>query len=202
MGLSGRSWHDARTVASAVSTRVAHASGSGRTLQAPTFVAETGIEDNARPAWLRYMGHEARTAIRHGVPLHGLCLYPIVNHPGWDDDRHCYNGLWDYADASGALEFTRHWPELENQRQLMAGRNCARRTGRSRCDAPRRRLSLDGDSHGPRRHPAQTVTASARAACRPLPHDSVKKTAHVVAELPQPCSLSRSCSPRWSCGHW
>jgi len=67
----------------------------------PIFVAETGIEDDARPAWLRYMGYEVRRAIREGVPVHGLCLYPVVNHPGWEDDRHCYNGLWDYADDHG-----------------------------------------------------------------------------------------------------
>jgi beta-glucosidase/6-phospho-beta-glucosidase/beta-galactosidase len=67
----------------------------------PMFIAETGIEDEARPAWLRYMGFEVRRALRDGVPLRGLCLYPIVNHPGWDDDRHCHNGLWDYPDAHG-----------------------------------------------------------------------------------------------------
>ena len=67
----------------------------------PMFIAETGIEDQARPAWLRYVGYEARRALRNGVPLHGLCLYPIVNHPGWEDDRHCHNGLWDYPDAQG-----------------------------------------------------------------------------------------------------
>lgn len=27
-----------------------------------------------------------------------------MNHPGWDDDRHCYNGLFDYADADGNRE--------------------------------------------------------------------------------------------------
>jgi beta-glucosidase/6-phospho-beta-glucosidase/beta-galactosidase len=69
--------------------------------RAPLFIAETGIEDEARPAWLRYVGYEARRAIAAGVPLHGICLYPVVNHPGWEDDRHCYNGLWDYADANG-----------------------------------------------------------------------------------------------------
>ena len=36
-----------------------------------------------------------------GVPVEGICLYPIVNHPGWDDDRHCHNGLFDYADERG-----------------------------------------------------------------------------------------------------
>src|SRR4051812_35681521 len=67
----------------------------------PIFIAETGIEDETRPAWLRYMCKEVFTALAAGVPVEGLCLYPIVNHPGWDDDRHCYNGMFDYADANG-----------------------------------------------------------------------------------------------------
>jgi hypothetical protein len=55
------------------------------------------------------------------VPLHGLCMYPIVNHPGWDDDRHCYNGLWDYPDTSGARDIYEPLArELANQRQRMA----------------------------------------------------------------------------------
>jgi hypothetical protein len=86
----------------------------------PLFIAETGIEDDARPAWLRYIGYEVRRAIREGVPLEGLCLYPVVNHPGWDDDRHCYNGLWDYADESGAREvFQPLARELEAQQRLL-----------------------------------------------------------------------------------
>lgn len=70
----------------------------------PIFVAETGIEDDTRPAWLRYMCKEVFSALAAGVPVEGVCLYPIVNHPGWDDDRHCYNGLFDYADADGHRE--------------------------------------------------------------------------------------------------
>ena len=67
----------------------------------PIFVAETGIEDETRPAWLRYLCNEVFAAIDNGVPVRGVCLYPIVNHPGWEDDRHCYNGLFDYADERG-----------------------------------------------------------------------------------------------------
>ena len=67
----------------------------------PLFVAETGIEDATRPAWLRYMCRELLMALEAGVPVKGICLYPIVNHPGWDDDRHCHNGMFDYADADG-----------------------------------------------------------------------------------------------------
>ena len=72
--------------------------------QKPIFIAETGIEDETRPAWLRYMCGEAIAAIGAGVPVEGLCLYPILNHPGWEDDRHCYNGMFDYADAQGNRE--------------------------------------------------------------------------------------------------
>ena len=72
-----------------------------RRYRRPVFIAETGIEDEARPAWLTYVAHEAREALRKGVDLQGICLYPVVNHPGWEDDRHCHNGLWDYADDDG-----------------------------------------------------------------------------------------------------
>ncbi|MBA3569741.1 MAG: beta-glucosidase, partial [Pyrinomonadaceae bacterium] len=67
----------------------------------PLFVAETGIEDETRPAWLRYMCNEVYAALAANVPIEGLCLYPILNHPGWEDDRHCFNGLFDYANDEG-----------------------------------------------------------------------------------------------------
>ncbi|XHR30004.1 MAG: beta-glucosidase [Chthoniobacteraceae bacterium] len=70
----------------------------------PLFIAETGIEDETRPAWLRYIVNEAAAATTLGVPLEGICLYPILNHPGWEDGRHCYNGLFDYANDEGARE--------------------------------------------------------------------------------------------------
>jgi hypothetical protein len=31
-------------------------------------------------------------------------MYPILNHPGWVDDRHCHNGLWDYASDTGSRQ--------------------------------------------------------------------------------------------------
>jgi beta-glucosidase/6-phospho-beta-glucosidase/beta-galactosidase len=68
----------------------------------PMFVAETGTEDQKRPSWFGYICDEVRGAQELGVPMQGLCLYPILNHPGWEDDRHCHNGLWDYADEHGA----------------------------------------------------------------------------------------------------
>ena len=90
-------------------------------LKRPIFVAETGIEDYARAAWLHYMASECRAAESLGVPVEGLCIYPIVNHPGWEDDRHCLNGLWDYADASGHRPIDPPFgEELARQQKLLA----------------------------------------------------------------------------------
>ena len=64
-------------------------------------------------------GREVSAARRAGAALHGLCLYPILNHPGWDDDRHCYNGLWDYPQPDGSRDVYQPLAaELARQQQL------------------------------------------------------------------------------------
>jgi beta-glucosidase/6-phospho-beta-glucosidase/beta-galactosidase len=67
-----------------------------RRYKLPVLIAETGIEDDLRPEWFQYIWDETKTALENGIPVEGICLYPIVNHPGWEDNRHCHNGLWDY----------------------------------------------------------------------------------------------------------
>ena len=74
----------------------------------PIFISETGTEDGRRAGWFNYVCDEVRTALKSGIPVQGICLYPILNHPGWDNDRHCHNGLFDYADASGDRNI--YWP--------------------------------------------------------------------------------------------
>lgn len=59
----------------------------------PILIAETGIEGDRRASWFRYVAGEAERARQRGVPVEGICLYPILCHPGWDDDRDCPNGL-------------------------------------------------------------------------------------------------------------
>ncbi|MDQ6786600.1 MAG: beta-glucosidase [Acidobacteriota bacterium] len=84
----------------------------------PILIAETGIEDEARPEWFRYVSEEVETAETKGIPIEGICLYPIVNHPGWDDERHCHNGLWDYPDEFGNREIYQPLAD-EIKRQLI-----------------------------------------------------------------------------------
>jgi hypothetical protein len=93
----------------------------------PMFLSETGSEGDARAGWLRYVSGECLIALGAGCELHGITLYPVLNHPGWLDARHCPNGLWDYADGSGeraiheplAAEVRRQAPLLEAARARM-----------------------------------------------------------------------------------
>ena len=63
--------------------------------QRPMFISETGCEGSFRPSWLHYVAAEVAAARAQGIPVEGICLYPIFDHPGWDDGRHCPNGLFD-----------------------------------------------------------------------------------------------------------
>ena len=90
----------------------------------PMIIAETGAESALRAPWLRHISYEASRAIRDGVPLWGLCLYPILNHPGWDDDRYVPCGLWGFRrwgerrlDEDYALEVTRFAETFESTLQ-------------------------------------------------------------------------------------
>lgn len=67
----------------------------------PIFIAETGIEGNRRASWISYIHQEVTAAMEKGVPVEGICLYPILNHPGWDDDRACENGLLETSFENG-----------------------------------------------------------------------------------------------------
>jgi hypothetical protein len=86
----------------------------------PLVIAETGIEDDERPTWFRYVCEQTAIAAANGVDINGVCLYPVVNHPGWADDRHCHNGLWDYPDDNGVRQIYEPLAaEIDNQRNLI-----------------------------------------------------------------------------------
>jgi beta-glucosidase/6-phospho-beta-glucosidase/beta-galactosidase len=72
-----------------------------RRYRLPVMIAETGAEGSARPAWLHYICDETREAMSRGHQVVGLCLYPILDYPGWDDDRLCPAGLFTLPDQTG-----------------------------------------------------------------------------------------------------
>jgi hypothetical protein len=85
----------------------------------PLFLSETGSEGSARPAWFHYVCEEVREAMDRGVPIAGICLYPVTSFPGWEDERHTGTGLFTAPDGDGQR---RLWQplarELERQQML------------------------------------------------------------------------------------
>ncbi len=62
----------------------------------PLFMAETSHFGEGRAEWIREIGSEVQQALYNGVPLEGVCIYPIIDRPDWEDtDQWHHSGLWD-----------------------------------------------------------------------------------------------------------
>jgi beta-glucosidase/6-phospho-beta-glucosidase/beta-galactosidase len=70
----------------------------------PLFIAETSHYGAGRAAWLEEIARESEAAVRQGVPLEGVCLYPILDRFDWEDPAHWHHsGLWDMVpDGAGS----------------------------------------------------------------------------------------------------
>jgi hypothetical protein len=84
----------------------------------PVVLSETGTEGDGRADWLDYVHDAVMTARARGVPVEGLCLYPIVDHLGWDGERLCPNGL--LSDTVGPDGRSVHHPLAERLAEHVA----------------------------------------------------------------------------------
>ncbi len=81
----------------------------------PVVLSETGAEDGSAIGWLGMVCAEVREAKRQGADLQGICLYPAMDYPGWDDKRHCHCGLiavdgaWDERSLRLGLTAELRW---------------------------------------------------------------------------------------------
>lgn len=71
----------------------------------PMVVAETGHFGRGRADWLADVAGEARRAAALGLPLLGVCLYPLLDRPDWNEpDRWHRSGVWHATrDAHGVV---------------------------------------------------------------------------------------------------
>ena len=68
----------------------------------PILITETGAEGSAAASWLHYVCSEVEEALERGVPVMGICLYPVLDYPGWENDRMCEVGLLGAPGAGGS----------------------------------------------------------------------------------------------------
>jgi hypothetical protein len=74
---------------------------TARRYDRPVLISETGAERNARAPWFHYVCEEVRGAMAAGVDVMGICLYPVLAYPGWDNGRHCDVGLFGTPAGGG-----------------------------------------------------------------------------------------------------
>lgn len=71
----------------------------------PMIVAETGHFGRGRKDWLDDTAREARRALDVGLPLQGVCLYPLLDRPDWNEpERWHRSGVWHVTrDEAGGV---------------------------------------------------------------------------------------------------
>ena len=74
-----------------------------------------------------------------GADILGLCLYPIMAYPGWDNERHCDVGL--FGTPAGGGERAVYPPLADELRRQQARFPAYRRQPAPRVTAPRVRVA-------------------------------------------------------------
>jgi hypothetical protein len=68
----------------------------------PIALTETSHSGIDRNKWIKFVSQECAAAIEDGIPLWGICLYPIIDRPDWDHLTPWHNsGLWDAEIVAG-----------------------------------------------------------------------------------------------------
>jgi hypothetical protein len=73
---------------------------------------------------MREIAAELWSANDVGIPIEGVCLFPIIDRMDWNDENHWHNsGLWDLVRRNGRLERVIHSEyadELRHSQALLA----------------------------------------------------------------------------------
>jgi hypothetical protein len=62
----------------------------------PVVLSETSHPGIDRPLWISYIAEECAVLLQQDIPLWGVCLYPVIDRPDWDNLSYWHrSGLWD-----------------------------------------------------------------------------------------------------------
>lgn len=62
----------------------------------PIFLSETGHFGTGRVEWMDEITQECEKAKKNGVDFNGICIYPVIDRPDWDNLlNYSQCGIWD-----------------------------------------------------------------------------------------------------------
>jgi beta-glucosidase/6-phospho-beta-glucosidase/beta-galactosidase len=74
----------------------------------PVVISETGHFKEDRALWMQQITEECITAMKKGVDLRGICIYPVLDRPDWDSMEYINCGVWGYHEKTKE-RFTEDW---------------------------------------------------------------------------------------------
>lgn len=87
----------------------------------PFAITETSHPGVDRPLWWRMIADECTRVLRQGLPLQGVCIYPLIDRPDWDHlDQWHQSGLWDADLSQPGPARVLHQPSAEALLQAQA----------------------------------------------------------------------------------
>lgn len=92
----------------------------------PILLSETSHPGEDRPFWIQHIGKEVAKLLNVGVPFWGICMYPVIDRPDWDDLGNWHHaGIWDrVGDLPGQMR-------VLHQPSVIALRDAQRLTGQA-----------------------------------------------------------------------
>jgi hypothetical protein len=87
--------------------------------RADMIITETSHVGERRADWVREVGRESEKALRAGIALRAVCLYPATGMPEWHlRDVWTPMGLWDLVRRGKVLERVACQPMLDALREV------------------------------------------------------------------------------------
>lgn len=101
----------------------------------PVLLAETSHVGSGRGVWIREIAEQVALAVQKGVDFRGICLYPVIDRPDWNDGAVWHrSGLWS-VDHTGPDRLARIlepvYATALRQAQRLAGNLCLTTNARS-----------------------------------------------------------------------
>lgn len=71
----------------------------------PLVISETSHPKEDRDVWIEFITSQCCKVMEKGIPLWGVCWYPVIDRPDWDHLQPWHEaGLWDIDTTNGKLD--------------------------------------------------------------------------------------------------
>ncbi len=82
----------------------------------PMVIAETSHVGEGRGEWISDIAQEVLKCEKNGIPIEGICLYPIIDRPDWENPEHWHkSGVWDVHNFDSTLSLQSANPNINSE---------------------------------------------------------------------------------------